>query len=108
MGLNARAQERIEAAFARAASFGHSAMQLKNVRKGTSGTNAGWVAFCTCGWEASPRGRKVVASSAAYFHVLEVCEALDQRKRLDLVEWSAAPATPQLRSFGAEGVHKAS
>jgi hypothetical protein len=107
MGLNARARERIEAAFARAAAHGHSAMDMANVRSGTPGSSRGWVAFCSCGWQATPRGRKAVAASAAYFHVLEVGQVLDERGRLDGVEWSAAPATPTLHSKGAEAAVEA-
>jgi len=91
-------------AFARAAAVGHDASQMVNVRRGESGTNAGWVAVCSCGWRSTPRGRKVVTASAAYFHVLEVGQVLDERRELDGVEWSAAPRTPALRSLGAEAL----
>ena len=95
--LNERAKQRVERDFARAAEAGHDAYSLLRVPRGTSGTNHGVVAQCSCGWTATPRGRKVVAASAAYWHVLEVCHVLDERRRLDGIEWSQAPATPALR-----------
>ena len=89
---------------ARAAAAGHDANRLETTRKGTPGVQHGTRAICSCGWESTPRARKVLAASAAYYHVLEVCSVLDQRGRLDLVEWSAAPTSGSLhRASKARG-----
>lgn len=107
MGLNARAQRRLADALERAAAAGHDVNRLVTIPPGTPGTQRGTMAVCSCGWTSTPRARRVIAATAATFHALEVCEVLDERKRLDGVEWTAAPSTPRLHRLGAEGARHA-
>lgn len=96
--LNDAAAEKLRRDLARAAAAGHDVNRLETIRKGTPGMNAGTTAVCSCGWRSTPRGRKAIAASAAYWHALQVCEVLDERGRLDLVEWSDAPSSPRLHA----------
>jgi len=77
--------------FGRAEDAGHVFSEFIRANQGCS------IARCSCGWEATPRRRKVAVAAAAYWHVLEVCRALDERKKLETVEWSDAPSSPALR-----------
>jgi hypothetical protein len=94
--VNAWAQEKIVRDLARAAAAGHDVNHLEHVRKGTAGANAGHRAVCTCGWTSTPRGRRVIAAMAGLWHAQEVCAVLDERRDLDLVEWSEAPSSSAL------------
>lgn len=89
--LNDRSREMVARDFARAEAAGHAFTDFIPAKQGH-------IARCSCGWEATPRGRKVAVAAAAYWHVLDVCGALNERKRLDLVEWSAAPSSGWLRN----------
>jgi hypothetical protein len=80
----------------RAAAAGHDVDRLLTVRKGTPGLSAGTCAVCSCGWMSTPRGRKVLAAAAGYWHALEVVQVLEERGRLDGVEWSDAPSSDTL------------
>lgn len=80
----------------RAAAAGHRLDAFERTRQGQ-------YAVCSCGWESTPRGRRVATAAAAYWHALEVCAVLDERGRLDLVQWSQAPSSPALRG-GVERV----
>lgn len=91
-------REKVAREFARSAAAGHEFGDFQPTRQGQ-------YAACSCGWQSTPRGRKVATASAAYWHVLEVCAALDDRRRLDLVEWSDAPSAPALR-HGVEAVRQ--
>lgn len=82
-------EQRLIDTIARAAAAGHDCNDLHN-------TKAGTVCVCTCGWQSTPR-RQVAAAVAGLWHASEVCAALDERKRLDLVEWSDAPDSKTLR-----------
>jgi hypothetical protein len=92
-------QDKTIEAIARAAAAGHDVNRLVTIPRGTPGTNHGTMAVCSCGWTSSPRGRKVIAASAGLWHAMEVCSVLDERKRLDGVEWSAAPSSPALHNL---------
>jgi hypothetical protein len=102
--INDVAQARLERQFDEAAALGHDARKMV-VRPSGPGVQGGTYAFCSCGWEASPRRRKVVAISAAYFHVVEVLNAHAAGELP--AAWSPAPATPQLRGATRENVQAA-
>ena len=90
----------MERQFAEAKALGHDALQMVTRAHG-AGVQGGPSACCSCGWTATPRRRKVVAASAAYFHVLEVLEAAAAGTLPAAPEeFSQAPATPQLRHQG--------
>jgi hypothetical protein len=100
--LSAKAEEKLRSDLARAAAAGHDVDRLELVPRGTSGTNHGTRAVCTCGWISTPRGRKTIAALAGLFHAQEVCRVLDERGRLDGVEWSAAPNSSALHHQSAK------
>jgi hypothetical protein len=81
--------------FARAESHGHGPINLES-RTETGKRQSGYRAVCSCSWSSTMRSSKKYALLAAVWHVTEVCDVLDQRKRLDGVEWSAAPPTRRL------------
>jgi len=91
----------MERQFAEAAALGHDALRMVTRPHG-NGVQGGTYAGCSCGWEATPRRRKVVAASAAYFHVLEVLElaAAGTLPATDPAGFSQPPKTPQLRHQG--------
>ena len=92
MAKTTMGQRKFLETLARAAAAGHD-VDVVPVRHltGKHLSGAGTKAKCTCGWESSVRSRRVRAVLAAVYHALEVCLVLDERGRLDLVEWSAAP-----------------
>lgn len=90
--------DQVAGVLARAAAAGHDVNELRAIRRGTPGSSHGTIAVCTCGWTSTPR-RPATAALAAMFHAHEVCAILDDRKHLDGFEWTAAPASPALRSL---------
>lgn len=103
VGMNRAARDRMERQFADASALGHSFGDFEQQRATRSQT--GNVAVCSCGWRSTPRARKVVAASAAYFHVAEVLDA--HAAGAPPAEFSQAPATKQLRSATTRIAHSA-
>ena len=103
--INQAALARIERQFDQAAALGHDARQMVN-RNSAPGVQGGAYAGCSCGWLASPRRRRAVAASAAYFHVVEVLQARDSGT-LERLDWSPAPVTKKLRGATRENVQAA-
>ena len=95
--VSAWANAKVVGEFARAHEAGHGPIDFDPRPASGTGRQQGYRAVCPCGWSSTPRRSKVVAASAGYWHVLEVCQVLDERRELDGIEWSAAPPTPKLR-----------
>lgn len=89
------ARDRLINDIAAAAALGHDVNELVMIRRGTSGTNHGTVARCSCGWQSTPRGKKVTAALCGHWHALEVVESLSQGLEPP-AEWLPAPASPAL------------
>lgn len=92
--------DKIAGDLARAAAAGHDVNSLVTLPS-APGQQQGTYAVCTCGWRSTPR-RPVAAAAAALWHALDVGAALDERKRLDGVEWSDAPSSAKLRQLLAK------
>ena len=103
--LSDASEAKLRRDLARAAAVGHDVDHLETVQRGTPGTNHGTRAVCSCGWMSTPR-KKIAAAAAAYWHALEVCAVLDERGRLDLVEWSAAPSSRQGRHAAVAAIRE--
>ena len=89
------AEGRLLDTMTRSAAAGHDCNSLVR-RPSGPGQQRGVICVCSCGWESSPR-KPMGAALAGLWHATEVCAVLDERKRLDLVEWSAAPDSKTLR-----------
>lgn len=87
--------ERVITVISRAAAAGHDVNDLRR-RPSGPGVQGGTYAECSCGWSSTPRGRTSMAAAAGLWHALEVVSVLDERKRLDGVEWTPAPPTTRL------------
>lgn len=92
--MTARRAE-MTAQFAAAGRIGHAFGDWLPHRQGV-------IASCSCGWQSTPRKRRVIAASAAYWHVLEVLDA--EKAGVQPAEWSPAPATPGLRHQISHGL----